>query len=609
MFKIKGFIGLGACLLMGMSSLSVQATGEGARAHTNQLIIQLDGSANRGIQAAGAPQSGLDLRLPDGRSVTVLRQFDGDSLVVQLPEELSLEESQQIAEQMASQAGIAAVYPDKRFTPAFTPNDTFYQDINPPNPDQWHLFENIAGIRMDTGWDLEQGDPGIIVAVIDTGIIPHLDMDASRQVPGYDFFSDAALDNDGTPGRDADPTDPGDATSTGDCGPGVPGEPSSWHGLSVASVILATSNNNLGIAGIAFQTDFLPIRVLGRCGGTLSDVADAVRWAAGLAVAGVPPNGNPADVINLSLSGSGACSQPEQDAINAAVAAGSVVVTAAGNESGNVDSVSPANCDNVIVVGAITRTGDIASYTNVGLAVDLTAPGGEGVSPDGILVLSNDGLVAVNNDILVELQGTSFTTAMTSGVAALMLATNGALTPALLEDVIKATTRAFPVNTCDSSLCGTGVLDATAALVAAADPSLIVANLPPAANAGGPYSGSAGSDITFDGSGSSDPESFPLSYSWDFGDDNFGTGVNPVHNYAVAGDYTVTLVVNDGVKDSTPSTSTVTVSSSGNSVNFGSGGGGGCSIAGQSARFDPIWGVFVLIFVVFGFSRWRTQRD
>jgi serine protease len=530
--------------------------------------------------------------------VKFLRAFGNDAMVVQLPETVSIDEAQRIAAQLATQAGIASVEPDRRFYPALTPNDPEY----PPgadavhDPGQWHLFETIAGIRMPTAWDQSTGSPGIVVAVLDTGILSHRDLNPARVLPGYDFFSDTARDNDGTPGRDSDPTDPGDATVDGECGAGEIGEDSSWHGLSVAGVVTATANNSTDIAGIDFNARLLPIRVLGKCGGDLSDVADAVRWAAGLPVAGVPNNPTPADVINLSLSGDGLCTAAEQSAIDAAVAAGAVVVVAAGNAASNVANVSPANCHNIIAVGAIARDGKIAAYSNIGLNVDLTAPGGDDPDPpdlannppNGVLTLSNFGLTTAGGDAVAVIQGTSFTAAQVSAVSSLMLAVNGTLTPALVTDILKATARAFPDPSCDTSLCGRGILDATAALAAAADPGMIAANVPPTASAGGPYSGVQGSVIAFDGSGSSDPESQPLTYNWDFGDNSFATGVTPGHVYAAAGTFTVTLVVDDGIADSSASTATVTVASNGDK-RVDPTGGGGCSLSAVAATFDPVW--------------------
>ncbi len=601
MFNTKGAIVLGACLAAGLSAGTVLADNAVAHSSTSQLIVQFrDNAVRRQSVRPHHPVPGI--LLPDGRPVKFLRPFNGNAMVVQLPETVSLVEAQRIASQLSTQAGIASVEPDRRFYPALTtPNDPEY----PPgadavhDPGQWHLFETVAGIRMPAAWDRSTGSSSIVVAVLDTGIISHRDLNPARMLPGYDFFSDTARDNDGVPGRDNDPTDPGDATIDGECGTGEIGEDSSWHGLSVVGVIVATANNSTDIAGIDFNASLLPIRVLGKCGGDLSDVADAVRWAAGLPVAGVPDNPNPADVINLSLSGDGVCSAAEQSAIDAAVTAGAVVVVAAGNEAANVSKVSPANCDNVIAVGAIARDGKIAAYTNFGLSVDLTAPGGDDPDPpdpinnppNGVLTLSNFGQTTAGADAVAVIQGTSFTAAQVSAVSSLMLAANGALTPAQVTDILKATARAFPDPSCDTSLCGSGVLDADAAL--AADPGMIAANQPPTASAGGPYSGLQGVVIPFDGSGSSDPESQPLRYSWDFGDDSFATGVNPGHVYAAAGTFTVTLVVDDGVADSAPSTATVTVSSNGDKL-VDPGGGGGCSLSAGTEIIDPVWPMFAL---------------
>jgi len=594
-FSGAGLIGI--FLLTGLSGAPVSVFATGPSANIDQLILQFNADDGRRAQAHVAGDALTDLRLPDGRGVTFLRNFGADGMVVKLPQAVDMNEAQQICDQMSAARGLAAVIPDKRYVRAFTPNDPSYPTVF-NSAGQWYLFEATAGIRMPQAWDLATGSSSVVVAVVDTGIVPHRDLNSARVLPGYDFISNTFTANDGG-GRDNDPTDPGDWAAVGD--PCYAADPlkdnSSWHGSSVAGIITATTNNSQDIAGIDFAARLLPVRVLGKCGGSLSDVADAIRWAAGLAVSGVPANPNPADVINLSLSGDGACSVAEQSAIDAAVAAGAVVVTAAGNEAGNVALVSPANCNNVISVGAIGRSGAIASYSNFGLNVDLTAPGGDNL--DGVLTLSNLGTTAAAGDALVLITGTSFTTAQASAVASLMLSVNPGLTPALLEDVMKASTRAFPDASCDPSLCGSGVLDAAAALTGAANPSAIAANLAPSAAAGGPYSGVDGDMVTFDGSASSDPESAALSYSWDFGDNSFGSGVSPVHSYSAPGTYTASLMVNDGSRDSTPASATVSISASGNkavNIDTGGGGGGGCALrTGTSVRFDPVWWLMLVL--------------
>jgi serine protease len=344
-----------------------------------------------------------------------------------------------------------------------------------------------------------------VIAILDTGIIGHRDLDAGRLLPGYDFITDEFTANDGD-GRDDDPTDPGDWVEAG--GPCFAGDPeldrSSWHGLSVTGVIGATSQNAIDIAGINFRAKLLPVRVLGRCGGLLSDVADAIRWAAGLSVDGAPLNPTPARVINLSLTGDGACSTIEQNAIDAAVNAGAVVVVAAGNDHGSVESFSPANCNNVIVANSIARDGRVAAYSNTGLSVDITAPGGDDPEPpdpvnnppNGILTISNSGDTVPAGDAIAVIQGTSFSAAQVSAVASLLLAVNPDLSADVLEQVLKGTAREFPDASCNANLCGAGVLDAAAALQGASDPSPFVQKAVDVGSGGGGGCSLAGTGVT-----------------------------------------------------------------------------------------------------------------
>jgi serine protease len=493
---LKRIMVLGLSLSVCLSGFSAFAADPGLRPTTQKLIIRLKNDGLRRIQSVRPDQEVSDIRLPDGRPLRFERYFDGNGMVVRLPEEVTLEDAQRIADELTASSAIESAQPNKRMYPALVPNDPDYPpDFADPvnDPGQWHLFEDTAGIRMPAAWDRATGSSAVVIAHLDTGILSHRDIDAGRVLPGYDFFSgglsnlNTELDNDtilGDPvGRDDNPTDPGDATVDDECGDGIQREPSSWHGLSVAGVMVAESDNFTDIAGIDFAARLLPLRVLGKCGGDLSDVADAIRWAAGLSVAGVPDNTTPARVITLSLSGPGLCSPEEQAAINAAVSAGAVVVAAAGNETTDVASVSPANCDNVVAVGAVGRDGSRASYTNVGEEVDLSAPGGDGECPacDGILTLYNTGPVTRGLDTLAFIQGTSFTTAQVSAVAALMWAVNDTLDvnqrildPGNIEELLRLTARPFPDASCTTSTCGRGILDADAALAGAADPASVL---------------------------------------------------------------------------------------------------------------------------------------
>jgi serine protease len=242
---------------------------------------------------------------------------------------------------------------------------------------------------------------------------------------------------------------------------------SSWHGTHVAGTIGAASNNGVGVTGINWVSKILPVRVLGKCGGYTSDIIDGMRWAAGLSVTGVPANSHPARAINISLGGSGACSAEQQTAINEIVAAGTVVVVAAGNSNTDASNFNPANCNNVITVAATNRSGYRSYYTNYGSVVEISAPGGDTSSSDsnGVLSTLNTGTQGPVADTYAYYQGTSMATPHVTGVASLVLSVKPSLTPAQVLQVLQSTARAFPVgSTCNTSICGAGIVDAAAAV-------------------------------------------------------------------------------------------------------------------------------------------------
>lgn len=325
---------------------------------------------------------------------------------------------------------------------------------DPSLSSMWGLVNTTAGINAQTAWDDNQG-AGVTVAVLDTGYRPHADL-AANLIGGYDFITSTTYSNDGD-GRDADAKDPGDWT-TGQCGQA---SNSSWHGTHVAGTIAAVGNNSTGVVGVAYKSKIVPIRVLGTCGGTTADIADAMIWAAGGTVSGVPANPNPAKVINLSLGGSGACSSTTQAAINSARANGAVIAIASGNSNANVQNYNPGNCDGIISVASITSTGARSSFSNYGALIDIAAPG------SSILSTMNSGTQGPGSDSYKSYSGTSMATPHVAGVAALMLAKNPALTPDEVEAKIKSSARSFVSSTCTTSNCGDGMLDAAAAVAAA----------------------------------------------------------------------------------------------------------------------------------------------
>ncbi|MEJ6003242.1 S8 family peptidase [Paucibacter soli] len=401
-----------------------------------------------------------------GVAMTHFRQTAHGAQVFKLNRRLGAGELEAMAGSLrAGDPNIEYVEPDRLMQPALVPNDSYYAQ-------QWSLFDASAGIRAPAAWDRAKGS-GVTVAVIDTGVRPHADF-AARLLPGYDFITSSAIAGDGG-GREADAYDPGDYTTAGQCGSGTPAQDSSWHGTHVAGIVAAGANNGIGVAGVAFGARILPLRALGRCGGYTSDIADAIVWAAGGSVSGVPANANPARVINLSLGGSGACGITTQNAINSARARGAVVVVAAGNDNVDAGSAAPANCSGVISVAATGKSGGKASYSNYGSKVTLSAPGGDAGA--GILSTYNSGSTVPGSDAYAWMMGTSMATPMVSGVAALMLSVNKSLTPDQLAAMLKSSARAFPASCAG---CGAGLVDANAAVALAISGGSSLPSTPPA---------------------------------------------------------------------------------------------------------------------------------
>lgn len=332
-----------------------------------------------------------------------------------------------------------------------TPQDQFFQD-------QWGFKSGDGGANFDRAWEQTTGSSQIVVAVIDTGITSHPDLN-EKVLPGYNFISDGQIAGNGV-GRSNDATDLGDFPTAADpCFNGWSNQSSSWHGTHVAGTIAASTNNGLGVSGGDWNARILPVRVLGKCGGYMSDIADGVRWAAGGSVSGAPINPHPAQVINLSLGGFGPCSQSMQSAVDFALSRGAVVVVAAGNDAVNLNfqSVTPANCSGVITVGASNRFGARAGYSNFGSRIDLMAPGGD--QNGAILSTHNQGMQTQGNPSYRGLTGTSMATPHVAAAASLILSVNRSFPPLQVKDILLRTTKAFPNLSCDEDRCGTGLLD------------------------------------------------------------------------------------------------------------------------------------------------------
>ena len=444
------------------------------------------------------------------------RPMSGGAHVLTLPKVMTLEDAQTVAQRMEASGEFEYVSPDRIMRPMALATDPLFGQ-------QWSLLAPTAsapgGANVTAAWDATTGVDTVGVGIVDTGIrADHADFAGLNFGTGRNFVSNSAMTGSADPKTgntvtsgfvnnganntltNTDPSDPGDWVTSGDaalyptfCGSST--RDSSWHGTFVTGQIGAQRNNGIGIAGIAPRVRVQMARALGKCGGSTSDIMDAVTWLSGGSVPGVANNPTPVKVINMSLGGQGSCSTLEQNSITAARALGATIVAAAGNEAGPVDA--PANCSGTIAVTAHTLEGDNAFYANVGAQTVISAPGGgSGTvipgSASKIVSLSNTGktspTASPGGDAYAQDIGTSMATPHVAATAALMLSVQPALTPDNITAIIKQSARPFvPGTYCatHAGVCGAGMLDAGAAVTqaqgsptmhAAASASTVAAN-------------------------------------------------------------------------------------------------------------------------------------
>lgn len=486
------------------------------------IVTYRDGSSERGNSAAATQsinsaigKTGLNRMTMSSAgtaqaplTASYQRKMFNGADVIRTSRKLSQSEANALMQQIATDPNVVAVQPDYRMqavrdiaapvtmqaqtsktiqnigTQTYTPNDQYYQQY------QWDYWNLVGGANTNNAWDLADGT-GITVAVLDTGITQHPDMDTSLAGDGYDFITDSFVSGRDTDGRVPGGWDTGDWTTTdpwlSECtGANNPPEASSWHGTHVSGTVAELTDNSIGMAGTAHKAKVLPVRVLGHCGGNTSDIADAIVWASGGHVDGVPDNTHPAQVINMSLGGGGACDPVTSAAISSAISRGTSVVVAAGNSSADVANFTPASCPGVIAVASNGITGKRAFYSNYGEGVTLSAPGG-GVYPDDGNAGSpvNDGFVwsAINDGTTTPTTadyggyaGTSQATPHVAGTVALMLsaaqaAGAAAPAPAEIKQMLIESARPFPVK--QDQPVGAGIVDAAAAV------NLALGNEPP----------------------------------------------------------------------------------------------------------------------------------
>ena len=494
----------------------------------SRLIVKMRSASPSEIAQPMSVSKAQGLSATAGVSMKSVRAMAGSAALLALDTPLPLSEARAVAARLALDPAIEYAEPDILLRKLIIPNEPLFGQR------QWNLFvptstftgpvstggtksaQATGGSNMPVAWDVTTGASSVVIAIVDTGIVNHPDLNGNpnfsgvyqptgRFLDGYDFISGNVgaggtspvpanfVANDGD-GRDSDPSDPGDwvtaqekATYAAVCDDGDAGDSSSsWHGSHVAGVAAATTNNALGVAGVAWNVRILPVRALGKCGGALSDIAEAIRWAAGLQVPLAPLNTTPAQVINLSLGGGDTCGPTMQSAVTDAIATGAVVVAATGNEATN-GVIAPANCTGVIGVTAHTINGENADYANIGSGVTISAPGGGSPSVLGAggetddpnwwgfriwstVLFGNTNRASTNGQssgpAYAGFTGTSAAAPHVAGVAALVKSLLPNSSASDVRSFLTTNARPFPANSACATggayvgLCGAGLLDA-----------------------------------------------------------------------------------------------------------------------------------------------------
>lgn len=572
-------------------------------APTDRIIVRWRDEGVTAMQIPSNVDRAARLARTSGIHLRPVREIRDRIDVVQLDAPLAGPALKRVVAQLGSDLAVKYAEADRLRYALGAPNDPRFvagSDANGQWEGQWYLNDpsatTPAAIGATTAWNTATGAP-YIIAVLDTGIDythPDLGLYASggKLLPGRDFVCNDSgtncatavsgqtfvMANDGD-GWDADATDPGDWLTVADVATGglCPGEgegpgkneavPSTWHGTRVAGIAAAITNNGVGVAGVAPGAYILPVRVLGKCQGYMSDIVTGMYWAAGLTTtdtASLPANVYPAQILNLSLGGTGACTQTEQDAVNTILQGSHMIVAAAGNDGGPM--LAPANCAGVLSVAGIRHTGTKVGYSNVSTtaaAISIAAPAGNCVNLVNyhpftapclysIETTSNDGsttpgapfytyaqmVPGYTGNILNEgTVGTSFAAPIVSGVAAMMIEANPNLTAAQLIARLQASATPFPVPataptggtchvaalttdssgaytdlqtdecTCTTATCGAGMLNAAAALGRSIYPLASMTTSTDKA--------SIGESVTLDGSGSTAAANYTIAaYQW-----------------------------------------------------------------------------------------------
>jgi serine protease len=576
----------------------------GGQPPTDRVIVKWRTEGVAAVQIDSAAERALSLAGSSGLALAPLRTIADRLDVYRLAAPLGGSALQRTLEHLKANPAVQYAEADERRYILAAPNDPRYvagSDANGSWSGQWYLGDPNATTPAATGaasaWSTATGQ-NLIIAVIDTGVdTTHPDLGAlasgGKLLPGYDFICNDSgsvcqgtatnntylVANDGG-GWDADPSDPGDWISTADltrsdnffkgCGDGTNHDQpldSSWHGTRVAGIAAAMTNNGIGIAGTAPGAYILPVRVIGKCSGYISDIVAGMYWAAGVgntAITNVPANPFPAQVLNMSIGAHTTCTQTEQDAVTAITQAGHLIVAAAGNDGGPVSA--PANCTGVLSVAGIRHIGTKVGFSNVSstaATISIAAPAGNCVNLNtthpftlpclySIETTSNSGKTVPGGSTYTYAllapgytgtllnegsAGTSFAAPIVSGIAAMMVQANVNLNAAQIIARMQAGATAFPVPAvpatggichvaslakdangnytdiqssdcqCTTATCGAGMVNAVGALAQALVPQVSLVTSVDSA--------SVGDSVSLDGSGSTAATGHTIvSFAW-----------------------------------------------------------------------------------------------
>ncbi|WP_288782061.1 S8 family serine peptidase [uncultured Kocuria sp.] len=383
---------------------------------TDRVVVKFKDNTPEATKTKVLQETGQTTPAKDAK---IVKTSAANSDVVQSSKKLNASEQDQVVKKLSAEPDVEFAEADKIVKNATTgypttPNDPHF------GPYQW----NMRIIDAPGAWQSATG-AGQTIGVVDTGTTNHPDLN-SKVVSGYDFVS-PDYDRDGVYGRDSDPTDPG-----------VMAAGENWHGTHVEGIAAASTNNGIGVSGVAPDAKIQPVRAFGiGASGYVSDFADAITWASGGRVAGAPANPNPSTVVNFSAAWPGQCSSIMKSAVDGAASRNVPVVVAAGNSGVNANDVSPANCLGAVVVGATASSDVMTGYSNYGPMLDVVAPGGS--TGADIWSTYNTGYSAPAAASYGTLNGTSMAAPHVAGLIALMKQRNPSLGVEQIRNILVST--------------------------------------------------------------------------------------------------------------------------------------------------------------------------